>query len=133
MLGCALAAVSMLLIAVTGSGAYAALFAIGSAGFGAGVVVLSILARTHRQVASERHLLAQVMATVRFVSWGAIPFGAVSAGALSTALGTRYTLVLIFLTACLAPLLLIKNGFGQLRDLAIDPPATRTGRVPVNR
>jgi hypothetical protein len=41
--------------------------------------VFSICTRTHRQLASPPQLLSRVMATVRFVSWGAIPVGSLTA------------------------------------------------------
>nr|AGZ94013.1 major facilitator superfamily MFS_1 [Streptomyces sp. MMG1662] len=59
-------------------------FGIGYGGLAAGAVIGSILTRTHRQIESPPDLLARVMATVRFVSWGAVPLGAVLAGLLAT-------------------------------------------------
>lgn len=68
------------------------LFGVGNAGFAAGVVVLSINTRTYRQTQSPPVLLSRVMATVRFVSWGAIPIGSLTAGAVATRLGTHSAL-----------------------------------------
>lgn len=51
------------------------LFAVGNIVFAFGVVVLSTATRTFRQTAAPPELLSRVMATVRFVSWGAIPLG----------------------------------------------------------
>lgn len=65
------------------------LFALGNAGFAAGVVIGSVNTRTFRQTATPPELLSRVMATVRFVSWGAIPVGALAAGAAATLLGVR--------------------------------------------
>jgi len=56
------------------------LFALGNAGLAAGATLFSICTRTHRQVASPPQLLSRVMATVRFVSWEAIPVGSIAAG-----------------------------------------------------
>ena len=75
------------------------LFGVGNAGFAAGVVVLSINTRTYRQTHSPPVLLSRVMATVRFVSWGAVPIGSLVAGGLATWLGTRPALWL----TCAAP------------------------------
>jgi len=66
-----------------------AFFAVGNAGFAAGVVVGSVVTRTHRQTASPEHLLSRVMATVRFVSWGATPVGAVNRAAAGRVGGVR--------------------------------------------
>ncbi|WP_328315980.1 MFS transporter [Streptomyces sp. NBC_00388] len=93
------------------------LFALGNMGFGAGVVVLSILTRTHRQTVTPSVLLPRVMATVRFVSWGAIPFGALTAGLAATALGNRGALWVICALAFLAPLALWSSSIRRMRDL----------------
>jgi MFS family permease len=97
------------------------LFAVGHAGMSAGVVVFSIATRTHRQVASPPELLSRVMATVRFVSWGAIPIGALAAGTVATALGTRATLWMFCAVSFLAPLTLWFSQVRRLRDLAEEP------------
>jgi MFS family permease len=65
------------------------LYALGNFAFAAAVVIGSILARTHRHQVVPRELLPRVMATVRFVSWGVVPIGALLAGALGSTLGIR--------------------------------------------
>ncbi|MFJ5228836.1 MFS transporter [Kitasatospora sp. NPDC088391] len=82
------------LMAFAAPGAGLLLFALGSAGFGGSVVVLSILTRTHRQRSVPAELLPRVMATVRFVSWGAIPIGALAAGATVSLTDPRTALAL---------------------------------------
>lgn len=72
------------------------LYALGNLAFAGAVVIGSILARTHRHQVVPRELLPRVMATVRFISWGAIPLGAFLAGALGSTLGIRSAL---FVTA----------------------------------
>ena len=57
-----------LLMPLAGTGIRLLVFAIGNAGFAGGVVVPSILTRTHRQQTTPADLLPRVMATVRFVS-----------------------------------------------------------------
>jgi MFS family permease len=107
-----------LLIPLAGSGARLALFAVGNAGFAAGVVVLSILARTHRQAASPPDLLPRVMATVRFISWGVVPIGAVLAGGLAGLLGLRTALGVFCLVSLAVPAVGLWSRVGRLRDLA---------------
>ncbi|CRK59752.1 major facilitator superfamily MFS_1 [Alloactinosynnema sp. L-07] len=97
------------------------LFALGAAGFSAGVVVFSISTRTHRQVASPPDLLSRVMATVRFVSWGAIPVGALAAGVVSTVIDTRTTLWVFCALAFLAPVALWFSEVRRIRDLLDEP------------
>jgi len=77
------------------------LFALGNAGFATGVVVFSICTRTHRQLASPPELLSQVMATVRFVSWGPIPLGSLTAGAIASSVGAHGALTVFCLLTTL--------------------------------
>jgi MFS family permease len=97
------------------------LFAVANVGFGIGVVVFSINARTHRMVASPPELLSRVIATVRFVSWGAIPFGALLGGAVATAIGSRGGLWVACLLTLTCPVLLWFSPVRRLRDLTDEP------------
>lgn len=82
------------------------LFAAGNAGLGACVVVGSILTRVHRQTVTPVDLLPRVMATVRFISWGAIPVGALAAGGVATWLGPRGAFIAIAVASLAAPVTL---------------------------
>lgn len=93
------------------------LFALGSIVFAGGVVVLSTATRTYRQIASPPEMLSRVMATVRFVSWGAIPLGGLAAGALATWLGARDALLVLAGLTFLSPLILLASPVRHLRDL----------------
>lgn len=94
-----------------------AMFVLGNIVFAGGVVVVSTTTRTYRQIASPPELLSRVMATVRFVSWGAIPVGGLAAGALATALGARNALFTLALLTVLAPFVLLSSPVRRLRDL----------------
>jgi MFS family permease len=96
-------------------------FALGYGGFAVGVVVLSINTRTYRQTASPPELLSRVMATVRFVSWGAIPLGSVAAGALATVAGVREALLAACVLALTPLLILWFSPVRRLRDLDDHP------------
>lgn len=110
---------SFALLMPLGSGATGMLlFAIGNAGFAAGVVVISINTRTYRQMESPPELLSRVMATVRFVSWGAIPVGALTAGAVATLIGVRPALWLTCAATCLPLVVLWASPVRSRRDLA---------------
>ncbi|MGW3603505.1 MFS transporter [Micromonospora sp. NPDC005161] len=100
----------------TGWPAYAA-FAAGNVVFALGTVVLSVTTRTYRQIASPPDLLSRVMATVRFVSWGAIPVGGLVAGALAGPLGARATLFVFATAVVCAPLAPLFSPVRHLRDL----------------
>ncbi|MEU9046865.1 MULTISPECIES: MFS transporter [unclassified Kitasatospora] len=106
------------LLPAAGSGWATLVFAVGNAGFSAGVVVSSIVTRTHRQTQTPPELLPRVMATVRFVSWGAIPVGALAAGAASTAWGPRTALLLLAAASLAGPAILLAGPIRRLRDLA---------------
>jgi MFS family permease len=100
-------------------GGYAA-FVVGNLLFSGGVVVLSVTTRTYRQLASPPELLSRVMATVRFVSWGAIPVGGLVAGALAGPLGARATLFAVGAATICAPMVLLLSPVRGRRDL-LDP------------
>ncbi|KUL21346.1 MFS transporter [Streptomyces regalis] len=93
------------------------LFVVGATGFSTGVVVLSIVTRTHRQTVTPAELLPRVMATVRFVSWGAVPVGALTAGLLATAAGPREALWLVSAAGAGAAVTLAASSVRRLRDL----------------
>ncbi|NYF58951.1 MFS transporter [Micromonospora purpureochromogenes] len=103
-------------------------FAVGNVVFAGSVVVLSVTTRTYRQTASPPELLSRVMATVRFVSWGAIPVGGLVAGALAGVVGARGTLFVFAAATVCAPLALLRSPVRRLRDFAdlpVDPAGDR--------
>ncbi|MFE7367592.1 MFS transporter [Streptomyces anulatus] len=93
-------------------------FIVGNAAVAAAVVIGSILTRTHRQVESPPELLSRVMATVRFISWGALPLGALVSGVLADSLGLRPALWTVCAGFLLAPLVLMMSTVRKLRDLS---------------
>lgn len=97
-------------------------FTVGNVVFSVGVVVLSVVTRTYRQITSPPELLPRVMATVRFVSWGAIPVGGLVAGALAGLLGGRATLLIFVAAALCIPLVLLASPVRHLRDLTDHRP-----------
>ncbi|MEV6328836.1 MFS transporter [Streptomyces sp. NPDC051909] len=111
------AATALVLLPLSFGGPGLVLFGLGNAIFAAGIVALSILTRTHRQTVTPPDLLPRVMATVRFVSWGAIPVGALAAGAAATWLGARGALGLVSALAFLAPLALWTGPVRRMRTL----------------
>jgi MFS family permease len=108
---------SALLLPVGHGAAGMVAFACGNAGFAAGVVVGSITTRTLRQAVTPPELLSRVMATVRFVSWGAIPFGALAAGAAASAFGVRAALWCTSVATFVPLLILWTSPVRRLRDL----------------
>jgi MFS family permease len=107
-----------------GSGAAAFVtFAAGNLIFSATVVVLSVTTRTYRMIASPPELLSRVIATVKFVSWGAIPVGGLVAGALAGGIGARATLLIFGAVSVCAPLAWLLSPVRGLRDLPMPPAA----------
>jgi MFS family permease len=92
-------------------------FAVGNAVFSAGVVVISVVTRTYRQIASPPELLPRVMATVRFISWGAIPISGLIAGVIAGVLSGRVTLMIFVVAAACMPLVLLASPIRHLRNL----------------
>ncbi|MFI8825508.1 MFS transporter [Streptomyces sp. NPDC053431] len=107
----------LLLAPLTTSAGDAYWFALGNAGFAFGTVIGSITTRTYRQTQSPPELLSRVMATVRFVSWGALPLGALTAGLLATWVGAHTALWTVCAAAFLPPLYLFSTKVGRHRDL----------------
>ncbi|MFF0745850.1 MFS transporter [Streptomyces sp. NPDC004111] len=109
-----------LLIPFTTTVGSSTFFLVGNAGLSAGIVVGSIVTRTHRQTESPPELLSRVMATVRFVSWGASPVGAAAAGTMAGAAGLRPALWAVCAGTLLGPLLLA-GPLRHRRELADSP------------
>ncbi|RKN33954.1 MFS transporter [Micromonospora musae] len=108
----------------TGTVAYLA-FAVGNLVFAGCSVVLSVTTRTYRMLASPPELLSRVIATVKFVSWGAIPLGGLLAGALAGPLGARTTLLIFGALTVLSPIIYLSTPIRRLRDLPLDPAPER--------
>jgi MFS family permease len=96
-------------------------YGLGMAGFSFGAVVGSIMTRTHRQTDSPPELLSRVMATVRFVSWGAMPLGAALSGVLASTAGVKSALWVTCIGALVAPLPLLLSSVRRRRDLSVEP------------
>ncbi|WP_433796856.1 MFS transporter [Actinoplanes sp. CA-252034] len=105
-------------------------FAVGNLVFAGSTVVLSVTTRTYRMLASPPELLSRVIATVKFVSWGAIPLGGLLAGVLAGPLGARTTLLLFGALTVLSPIIYLSTPIRRMRDLPLDPapqPAAAAG------
>ncbi|MEU8153369.1 MFS transporter [Micromonospora sp. NPDC048986] len=109
----------------TGAAAFLA-FAIGNVILASSTVVLSVTTRTYRMLASPPELLSRVIATVKFVSWGAIPVGALLAGILAGSLGARTTLLIFGALTALSPIIYLSTPIRRMRDLPLDPTPTPT-------
>ncbi|WP_328848451.1 MFS transporter [Micromonospora zamorensis] len=106
----------------SGTAAYLA-FAVGNLVFAGSSVVLSVTTRTYRMLVSPPDLLSRVIATVKFVSWGAIPLGSLLAGLLAGPLGARTTLLIFGALTVLSPVIYLSTPIRRLRDLPLDAAA----------
>lgn len=89
------AGASALLLPLTFAGAGLIFWVVGSVGLAASTVAYSIVARTYRQLNVPMDMLPRVMATVRFLSWGVLPLGGLTAGALGQTVGVRPALAIV--------------------------------------
>jgi len=122
---------ALCLLAASFHGPGLLLFAFGNAGFAGTVVILSILTRTHRHQVVPADLLPRVMATVRFISWGVVPLGALAAGAAATTLGPRTALWATCGAAALPAIALWTSRIRNLRELT-DEETAGSERAPVS-
>jgi MFS family permease len=106
------------LMPLAGHGTAAGLFALGNAAFAGTVVVASIVTRTYRQTATPTELLPRVMATVRVVSWGVIPVGALAAGTVATWYGPRAALWWAAVATLVVPVVVLTSPIRTRRDIA---------------
>ncbi len=101
-----------------GSGVLAvAAFAAGNALFAFFTVLLSVITRTYRQQNSPPELLARVMATVRFVSWGVLPLGGLLAGWSAGAVGSGGALWLLVPAVAISPVVLAFSPLRHTREI----------------
>ena len=114
------APVSALLLPLAFRGPALVFWAVGYGGLAGATVAFSIVARTHRQVSVPPALLPRVMATVRFLSWGVLPLGAIIAGVLGEAIGVRAALAILCALLLVGLVPVLRSPVRYRRDL-IEP------------
>ena len=74
------------------------------------------------------------MATVRFVSWGAIPVGSLTAGVLAAGVGSRAALLVFGCLMVLGPATLLCSRVRTLRDFTdLDDELAELARATTTR
>lgn len=106
-----------LLIPLTAAGPRLTLVAVGGFVVGCGVVTGNVIRDSWRQIYCPRHLLGRVLVSMQVLNYGAIPVGALLAGALGSAIGLRPTLWLIVSGLALTGLVLLIGPLARNRDL----------------
>ena len=111
-----------LLIPLAGTGPRAAFYVTGSAVASGGIAVGNIIAGSFRQAYCPPAMLGRVTASMRFLVFGTIPLGALLAGSLATALGTRAALWVILGCYALSSALLVTPAMLARRNLPSRSP-----------
>ncbi len=109
----------VLLVPLTQHGIRIALFAIGTAMASCGIVAYNVVAGAVSQLRCPDSLRGRMGATMVFVSWGALPVGALAAGAVADQVGVRNALWIGAAGLALSPLLLV---FSPIRTGATTVP-----------
>lgn len=91
-----------------------------------GVVIVNVIIGSFRQAYAPPGMLGRVSATMRFLTAGTSPLGALIGGALAAAIGPRGALWVLFAMVATSGLLLLSPSFTRSRDLpSATPPAPR--------
>ncbi|MGW1791174.1 MFS transporter [Streptomyces tubercidicus] len=106
-----------LLWPLSGHGAGAVLFAVGSGVVFFGAVVYNVAQVSFRQALCPPRLLGRMNATLRFLMWGTLPLGALVGGALAESFGARTALAWCAAGFLLVPLPLLLSPLRRMRDL----------------
>lgn len=112
-----------LLIPATTQGAGLAYFLAGNVIMYFGMLVYNVTIGSFRQRYCPPQILGRVVATMRFVSYGAVPLGALAGGALASGFGLRPALWILLAGNLLPGLLLAASPLRRIRDL---PPRQAT-------
>ncbi|HEY7013940.1 MAG TPA: MFS transporter [Streptosporangiaceae bacterium] len=110
-----------LLIPLAAAGPRAAFYLAGSAVASGGIAAGNIIAGSFRQAYCPAALLGRITATMRLPVFGVIPFGALLAGSLATAVGTRDALWIILASYALSGTLLLTPALLSDRNLPGSP------------
>jgi Transmembrane secretion effector len=119
------AGMSGLLIAATRPGAGVAFYVIGWAVDAAGIAMGSIIAASFRQAYCPPSMLGRATASMRFLGFGSVPFGALAAGGLGTAFGIRSALWIILGTDALSGTILLTPAIRFRKNLPSEPEVSK--------
>jgi MFS family permease len=109
-----------LLIPATQRGWPLLCFVVGWFGLTLGIVLYNVAQVSIRQIVCPAPFLGRMNATVRFVSWGVMPLGALLGGALGEWTGVRTTVLVACGGLLLAPVVLLRLAFGPDRQRITD-------------
>ncbi|MFJ2373994.1 MFS transporter [Streptomyces sp. NPDC087769] len=115
-----------LVVPLAGPGRLTVLCVLGLALRAYGTTVFNVVNVSYRQAICPRRLLGRVNATVRFITWGAMPVGGLLGGVLGGWIGVRATLWVSCSALALTPLPLLLSPLRTLREF----PAVQEEEVP---
>ena len=124
------AGLSGLLIPLTGPGPRLAYYLTGSVLIAGGIAVGNVIAGSFRQEYCPPGMLGRAAASMRFLTFGMIPLGALLAGALGTALGVRNALYIVQLIFAASALFLLTPRIRTARQLPRQPAPPSRHRDP---
>jgi MFS family permease len=110
-----------LLIPLTARGPRIACYVVGAAVVSGGIIVSNVIAASFRQEYCPPPMLGRATASIRLVAFGAVPLGALLAGALGTALGVRNGLWVDLALYAASGSLLLTRSIRTARDLPRRP------------
>ncbi len=93
----------------------------------AAIVTYNIATVSFRQRLCPPELLGRMNATARFLVWGTMPLGSITAGVLGSHLGVLTTLWIMAATGCLALLPVVLSPLWTLRTLPAEDPTPPSG------
>lgn len=94
----------------------ASFFAITSIALTMGAILYNVGHITYRQTITPPHLLGRVNATVRFVTWGVMPLGALLGGVVAQQIGVREALWVFMLGRLVSWVPLLFSPLPRMRD-----------------
>ncbi|MFD9698214.1 MFS transporter [Lentzea sp. NPDC059081] len=114
-----------LLMPLAANGPSLSLAVIGGLMVNAGVISGSVIRSSFRQNYTPAELMGRVTVTMQFLNYGAIPLGALTAGALATSSGIRTTMWVMTTLLALSALILLIGPAKSARDLPDHPRAVQ--------
>jgi MFS family permease len=112
-----------LLVPMAGWGPALGLFVVGYLLRDVAISAMALLARSYRQMTVPPELLARTTASIKFMSWGVLPFGALFGGFAGQLLGYRGALWLLAGLLFVAPVILYCSRLRRDPEL-LDAPAS---------
>jgi predicted MFS family arabinose efflux permease len=106
----------VLLMPFAGHGWLILFYPIGSFAFAVGISMRNVAQLTYRQSACPPELLGRMNASMRVLTWGAMPFGGLIGGALAQWAGTRAAMWAVFALIVLALLPVLTPALRAARD-----------------